>query len=111
MKFRDQRAGQLIRDELSKIITKELEINDALLTITEVEVDKKLEAAKVRISVLPSGKTKEVFDLLNKVRDRLQTILFKTLNMRPTPRIQFEIDRGLENAAIVEKTLLGEDNR
>ena len=111
MKFRDQRAGQLIRDELSKIITRDVEINGALMTITEVDVDKKLETAKVRISVLPPSKTKEVFDLLNKARAGLQIILFKKLNMRPTPRIQFEIDRGLENAAIVEKTLLGEDNK
>ncbi len=111
MKFRDQRAGQLIRDELSKIIAREIEINDALMTITEVEVDKKLDTAKVRISVLPAEKAKEVFDLLNKARARLQIILFKKLNMRPTPRIQFEIDRGLENAANVEKTLLGEDNK
>lgn len=108
MKFRDQRAGQLIRDELSKIITRDVEINGALMTITEVDVDKKLETAKVRISVLPPSKTKEVFDLLNKAHFNLQNALFKKLNMRPTPRIQFEIDRGLENAAEVEKLLMEE---
>jgi len=111
MKFRDQRASQLIREELSKIIAREIEINGALATITEVNVDKKLETAKVRISVLPAGEAKEVLNLLNRERDKLQTLLFKKLNMRPTPRIRFEIDRGLENAAIVEKTLLGEDNK
>lgn len=106
MKFREQRAGQLIRDELSKIISRELEINDALATITEVEVDKKLDTAKVRISVLPAEKTKEVFDLFNRSRSHLQGILFKKLNMRPTPQIQFELDRGPENAAMIEKHLL-----
>ncbi|HUX35823.1 MAG TPA: ribosome-binding factor A [Candidatus Paceibacterota bacterium] len=111
MKFRDQRAGQLIRDELSKIIARDVEINGALMTITEVDVDKKLETAKVRISVLPPSKAKEVFDLLNKNHFTLQNTLFKKLNMRPTPMIRFEIDRGPENAAIVEKTLLGEDNK
>ena len=110
MKFRDQRAGQLIRDELSKIITRDVEISGALMTITEVEVDKKLDTAKVRISILPPGKAKEVFDLLNKARPMLQTILFKKLNMRPTPMIRFEIDRGPENAAKVEKTLLSDNN-
>jgi len=108
MKFRDQRVSKLIREELSKIIARELEFENALVTITEVETDKKLEIAKVRISVLPAEKTEEVFKTLDLARNNLQTIIFKKLNMRPTPKIKFEIDRGLENAAEVEKLLLEE---
>ncbi|MBI4085344.1 MAG: ribosome-binding factor A [Candidatus Liptonbacteria bacterium] len=110
MKFRDQRAGKLIREELSKIIGKEMEFGDALPTITDVDVDKKLETAKVMISVIPSEKAKEVFDSLSRSKNNLQRILFKKLNMKPMPKIQFEIDRGPEHAAGVEKILLEEDN-
>lgn len=100
--------GQLVRDELSKIIARELEFDNALVTVTEVEVDKKLETAKVKVSVIPGEKVKEVFQTLAMARDSLQTLLFKKLNLKPVPRIQFEIDRGLENAAGVEKALLEE---
>ncbi|MEK7547032.1 MAG: ribosome-binding factor A [Patescibacteria group bacterium] len=110
MNFRNQRVGKLIREELSKIIIKEFEFGNTLATITEVEVDSKLETAKVRVSVLPSEKAKEIFDSLSRARNRLQTTLFKKLNIRPMPRIMFEIDRGPEYASGVEKILLEEDN-
>ena len=109
MKYRPQRVGKLIREELSKIVARELEFENILATITEVEVDKKLETAKTRISVWPVEKSRDVLSTLNKARNLLQTALFKKLNIRPMPRIQFEIDRGPEHAAGVEKTLLEED--
>ncbi len=108
MDYRNERMGNLVREELSKIIARELEFENALVTITEVEVDKKIETAKVMISVIPSEKAKEVFKILDAARNNLQTILFKKLNLKPVPRIQFEIDRGPENAANIEKALLEE---
>ncbi|MDO8664805.1 MAG: 30S ribosome-binding factor RbfA [Candidatus Liptonbacteria bacterium] len=108
MDYRNERMGNLIREELSKIIVRELEFENALVTITEVEVDKKLDKAKVMVSVIPSEKAKEVFKILDIARNSLQTILFRKLNLKPVPRIQFEIDRGLENAANVEKAFLEE---
>ncbi len=111
MDYRNERMGNLVREELSKIIARELEFENALVTITEVDVDKKLETAKVRVSVIPSEKAKDAFKILDLARNSLQTILFRKLNLKPVPRIQFEIDRGLENAANIEKTLLAEDNK
>lgn len=109
MNHRPERVGKLIREELSKIIARELEFENVLATITEVEVDRKLEIAKTRISVWPIEKTKDVLKTLNKTRNLFQTALFKKLNIRPMPRIQFEIDRGPEHAAGVEKALLEEE--
>ncbi len=108
MNYRSQRVGKLVREELSKIIARELEFENILATITEVEVDKKLEIAKTRISVWPVEKSKDVLNELNKARNFLQTALFKKLNIRPMPKIQFEIDHGPEHAAGVEKALLEE---
>lgn len=110
MKHRPERVGKLIREEISKAIGRELEFENALVTITEVETDKKLQTANVRVSVLPAEKTKNVLKILDRSRNMLQTFLFKKLNIKPMPRIQFEIDRGPENAANVEKTLLEDDN-
>ena len=108
MDYRNERMGNLVREELSKIIARELEFENALVTITEVEVDKKIDKAKVMVSVIPSEKAKEVFKILDVARNSLQTILFRKLNLKPMPRIQFEIDRGFENAANVEKAFLEE---
>jgi ribosome-binding factor A len=107
MNFRSERVGKLIREELSKMILREGELS-ALATITEVEVDKKLEGARVRVSVIPATGEKKVLDELAKQAGYLQHLLLKKINIKPMPRIFFEIDHGNEHAALVEK-LLGQD--
>lgn len=90
------------------LIEREMEFPGALATITGVDVSKKLEAARIRISVIPSDKAAHVFSKLEKARGKLQFLLNRKLNIKPMPRIIFEIDPGPENAAKVEKALLGE---
>ena len=107
MNFRSERVGKLIREELSKMILREVEL-PALATITEVEVDKNLEGARVKVSVLPASGEKKVMDELVKNAGYFQHLLLKKINIKPMPRIAFVIDHGLENVALVEK-LLGQD--
>lgn len=104
--FRSQRVGSLIREELGKIIIRELEFPGALVTITDVEVNEKMEQATVKFSVLPSEKSERVLEILNKFRKNLQFKLNRKMNIRPMPEIFFRIDYGLKNAAEVEKALL-----
>jgi len=111
MKYRSLRVGNLIRDELGKIILKELEFENALLTITNVEVSDKLETARVKISVIPSSNGDGVLKELNSVCGRLQYLLLKKMNIKPMPKIRFEIDHGPEAAARVEKILLEDNNK
>ncbi len=104
MNFRSERVGKLIREELSKMILREVEL-PALATITEVEVDKNLEGARVKVSVLPASGEKAVMAELAKNAGYLQHLLLKKINIKPMPRIVFVIDHGPENAALVEKLL------
>lgn len=97
----------MIQEELAKIILREIEFPEALVTITGVDVDKKLETAVVRLGVLPPSSSGEVIKTVEGARGRLQRLLTKKINIKPMPRIRFEIDRGPENAAAVEKLLLG----
>lgn len=107
MNFRDQRMSQLIRDELSHLILREIEFkNGELVTITDVEVTKKLDYAKVHISVIPSSEANGALKTLEDSRGFLQHELNHKLNLKPMPHILFEIDHGPENAAQVEKVIL-----
>lgn len=106
MKFRPIRVGDLIQKELSEIIAREFEFDDALLTITSVDVDKKMERALVNISVIPSTKLDEVVKKLEKAQGFLFHLLFKKLNIKPMPHLMFRSDHGFENAARIEKALL-----
>ncbi len=106
MNHRPLRVGQLIRDELAKLILREMEFDGALVTVTEVAVDKKLTAAAVKVSVIPSEKSAEVLKELVVSQGRLQHELNFKLNIKPMPFLRFQIDHGVLNAAKVEKDLL-----
>lgn len=106
MKHRQERVNSLIREELGKIILKELEFPDALVTITEVDTSKDIDKAVVGVSVLPSEKSGEALAVLNRNIRHLQYLLMKKINIKPMPQIVFQIDHGLEKAAEVEKLLL-----
>ena len=108
MNFRPLRVSQLLRDELSLMILRELEFRGALVTITEVDTSKKMDIAHVRVSVLPSNKEAEVLRTLQQARGELQYKLLRKINIKPMPHLMFEIDHGPENAAAVEKALLDE---
>jgi len=104
--YRPQRVSSLIAVELNKILLKELETPGIFLTITNVEVSRKLDYATVKISVWPSDKAEAILSLLQKRQHTLQNLLTRKLNIKPMPQIVFKIDRGPEKAAEVEKALM-----
>lgn len=106
MNFRSERVSKLIREQLGEMLLREFEFAGGLVTITEVDVDGKLERAIVKVSVIPSGKASEALRGLAGIAGHLQHLLLKKINIKPMPRIVFEIDRGIENAASVEKILI-----
>ena len=104
--------GSVIQRELSMLINREIEFRDgALVTITDVQVGDDLENAKVKISALPAEKAEGALKILTKFQPRLQGMLLRIMNVRPMPRIFFELDKGLDNAAEVEKSLLKDNNK
>jgi ribosome-binding factor A len=111
MNFRTLRVGKLIREELGALILRELEFPGAIATITEVEVSKKLDTARVRVSVIPSDAADDALATLREARGRLQYLLTRKLNIKPMPQIVFEIDERPEKAAGVEKILIEEENK
>lgn len=100
--FRKERVGELIREELGKIFARDMEFG-AFVTIVSVEVAEKLEAAKVKVSVIPEVKAKEVFDLLQEERRRLQFKLLRTINIKPMPRLEFGLVRGDESVKEIDE--------
>ncbi len=52
MSHRPEQVSNLIKEELSEIISREIEFPDLLVTITDVAVDKKMSEAVVSFSVL-----------------------------------------------------------
>ncbi len=104
--LRHERVSELIRKELGELILRELEFPGAIMTIIEVDVTKKLDYARIHVSVLPSQKADEVLKILSSQQRRLQGLLLRKINIRPMPELQFVLDHGLEKAAEIEKVFI-----
>lgn len=106
MKHRPERMSELIRATVAEAMLRELELPGELVTVTEVEISKDLEYAKIKVSILPHTAEEAVMRALKKLTGHFQHLLIKKLNLKPIPQITFVLDEGLERAAIIEKDLL-----
>ena len=91
MNDRILKINKLLKQEVGKIIFEEIDLEKEILaTVIRVDTPDDLRYSKIFISVLPSAKTEEVFEKLNKNIWGIQQILNKKLKMRKIPRIEFE---------------------
>lgn len=102
---RIQKLNQVLREELAKIIYREIEFPEGLLvTLTRAAVSSDARYATVFISFW-GGSVKGVLETLEKNVYNIQQLLNKKLRMRPVPKIQFAIDDAETKRETVEKSL------
>lgn len=109
MNHRKERMESLLCGEIARMLREELEFKDMLVTVTGVESDGDLDEAKVKISVLPSNRAEDALNIARPFARHFHGMLVRKLNLRPIPRLRFEIDHGPEKAAEVEKVFLESD--
>jgi len=101
------KAAQAIREVVSMaIITDIKDPRVAGVTVTFVEVSPDMRHAKVHVSVM-GDETKQNLCLrgLQNSAGYLQQKIGNRIDTRYTPRLQFEIDKGLQNAMAVTRIL------
>lgn len=101
------KAAQAIREVVSMAIITDLKdprIKD--VTVTFVEVTPDMRMAKVHVSVM-GDETKQKLCLkgLQSSVGYLQKKVGNRVETRYTPRLQFELDKGLQNAMLVTRIL------
>ena len=101
------KAAQAIREVVSMAIIAELKdprIKDVTVTFVEVAAD--LRHAKIHVSVM-GDETKQRLCLkgLQSSAGFLQKKVGNRIDTRYTPRLHFELDKGLENSMLVTKIL------
>lgn len=97
MKNRVDQINRLIREEIGKIILREIETSkDAMITVTRVETSSDLRHSTIYISILYKEKEGQAFRDLNRSIYDIQYTLNRTLRMRSAPKIRFEIDKAHE---------------
>lgn len=106
------RVNQLIREEISLLLQRELkDPRLGFVTVTEVEVSKDLRQAKVYVSVLGNEEQWAAsLKALASARGFIHKWLRDHLDLRVTPALDFRADRSMEHAAHIQSLLkrLGE---
>jgi ribosome-binding factor A len=106
MAKRIERVNELVKEEISKIILKEIEFSAGfLVTITRVETSSDLRDANVFVSVLPEKEISSTVDFLNRKAGFLQGKINKLLRMKPIPRLIFVKEKETVQAGRIEELL------
>ena len=104
---RFERINEEYKKEISNIIDNKLKNPNVtgLISVTKVKVTQDLKYAKVYVSILNSNDLDETLEGLKKSAGFVRSELAKTVNLRNTPEIIFELDDSLEYGARIESIL------
>jgi ribosome-binding factor A len=105
MKHRLLRVNELVKRELSAIITREVTFESAIVTINHVNVTADLKNAHVFVSVLGSEAGASVMSKLESHRVALQAELARHVVLKYTPHLVFHLDDSIERGTRVIEIL------
>jgi ribosome-binding factor A len=105
MKHRQLRLNELVKRELSGIITRQINFEGVLVSINAVDVTPDLKNAHVFVSILGTATGASVIDKLEAHRPALQSELSRHVVLKYTPRLIFHIDNSIERGARVLEIL------
>jgi ribosome-binding factor A len=105
MKNRLLRVNELVKRELSTIITRDMRFENVLVTVHDVDVTPDLRNAHVFVSVLGKGNRGAVITELQENRVSLQAELMKHVVLKYTPHLTFHLDESIERGTRVFKIL------
>lgn len=106
---RQERISEMLREELSILISTELSdprLEDALVAVTDVTVSADLHNARVFVEhALPHEKDAQVLSALRHAVTFLRPALVENLNLRVVPELTFQIDRSNERGRDIDQLL------
>ena len=101
------RINEELKKELSQIINYELKNPNVtgMISVTRVKITPDFKFAKVYVSILNSKNIKKTLEGLKESSGFLRSKLAKTVNLRITPELVFELDDSLEYGARIDSIL------
>ncbi len=90
---RQKRVAGLIRDELSRVLIREVEPQTGgLVTITRVEMPADLRSATVFLTVLGGAEPERVLESLRQRAGHFRKIIASAVNLKYNPQLFFVLD-------------------
>lgn len=102
-----ERINEELKKEISHIINYELKNPNitGLISVTKAKITPDLKYAKVYVSILNSKNIKETLAGLKKSSGFIRSEVAKSINLRITPEIIFELDDSIEYGAKIDSIL------
>ena len=110
MKHRMLRVNEVVKRELSGILTREISFEGALVSINHVQVTSDLKNAHVFVSVLGSESGENVMKKLEEHRPAFQAELARRVTMKFTPHLLFHLDESIARGSRIVEILQQIDN-
>ena len=107
MSTRTDRMSDLIKDEISRLLLREVrDPRIGFVTITGATVSPDLKNVRVFVSVLGDDRAREAtLRALNRASGFLRRSLFRNLRLRHSPAVSFRLDESLEQGDRIERAL------
>ena len=101
------RINEELRKELSSILAYDLKNPNitGMLSVTKVKITPDFKYAKVYVSILNSKNIDKTMQGLKESAGFIRSKIAKTINLRITPKLVFEIDDSLEYGARIDNIL------
>lgn len=112
MRYRRLRVQDLLREEISLIIQRELhDPGLGFITIIDVRMSEDLKTAKVYFSIYGSDEEKKkTFEALKRSKGYIKFLLGKRIKLRYMPELNFMLDDSLEKVQRIGEILKKESD-
>lgn len=106
---RQERVAEVLNEELGLLIASELtdpRLEDAMVTVTDVQVSPDLGSARVYIQhALPATQSRHVLSALQHSATFLRRALVENLHLRVVPELHFVIDETAKRVQRIDEIL------
>lgn len=102
------RINEEMKKEIAEIIRSDVKdpiVQDAMISVVEVDTTNDLKTAKVYISVLQENKKEDVIAGLQKAQGFIRKEIAHRINLRNTPELIFKLDESIERGIEMSKLI------
>lgn len=106
MSQRVLQINELLKSEIANLVSRDIFLENGLITITYVDCSPDLKNAKIGISVLPEHLSGSALRLLRSHSKRFSQNLKKRINLKFIPKFTWEIDKQQRYANEIDRVIM-----
>ena len=103
------RINEELKKEISRVINYELKNSHVtgMITVTKAKITPDLKYAKIYVSILNAKNVKRTMEGLKESSGFIRSQIAKSINLRITPELIFEVDDSLDYGERIDSILKG----